>query len=62
LKQQAKWQSRHEGVDIVGKPLIKNQANSDRSQQGHKTMGALLNFNNTPKGSHATRASTLQAS
>ncbi len=49
LKQQAKWWSRHEGIDIVGKPLLKKKADSNRSQQGHKTMGKLLNFQQEAK-------------
>jgi hypothetical protein len=44
LKQQAKWWLRHEGIDIVGKPLLKKQASSGCSQQGHKTTGKLLSF------------------
>jgi hypothetical protein len=42
LKQQAKWWSRHKGINIVGKPEIEKQANTSRSQQGHKTAGKLL--------------------
>jgi hypothetical protein len=28
LKQQAKWQLRHKGINISGKPQIEKQANS----------------------------------
>jgi hypothetical protein len=48
LKQQAKWWSRHEGIDI-SEPLLKKQADSGRSQQGHKTMGKLLNYQQQAK-------------
>jgi hypothetical protein len=39
LKQEVEWRLHHKGIDIAGKPLIKKQANSSRSQQRHKMVG-----------------------
>jgi hypothetical protein len=49
LKQHKEWQSRHEGINIAGKPLIEKQAGSGCSQQGHKISGELLIFQQQAK-------------
>jgi hypothetical protein len=62
LKRQDEWQPCHEGINIVGKPLLEKQANSGCSQQGNKTAGKLQIFNSKLKGGRTTRTWTLWAS